>query len=308
MKQAPAVTKKTAGAILEHHFGKRPAGVKRIHGGLANHVFEAHVGREDLVLRISEKPEKLQVFMKEQWAVTAARERKIPTPEILEVCNDVLGLPYMISRQVTGRSAAAIGIKRMEVLRELAQFAAIINTIPTRDFGHIFDWSPNKLSRNRSWKEFLDNELNVEERLETFARHRILEPARQKRLAQVVESMRRWKVSPTLTHGDIRLKNVMVDEQRRIIALLDWEDCTSNIAPYWELSIALHDLTMDEKQIFLEGYGLDLKRYMQMAPAIKVFNILNYIGAVERAANARSKADLQNLRARLNGTFDLYSL
>jgi aminoglycoside phosphotransferase (APT) family kinase protein len=214
----------------------------------------------------------------------------------------------MISRQVTGRPAGTIGLKKATVLRELGQYAALINTIKTHDFGHIFDWSPNKLSRNGTWKEFVDNELKLDERLETFARCRILEPARLKKLRQRALSIRRWTAQPTLTHGDIRLKNVMLDEKRKIMALLDWEDCTSNIAPYWELSIALHDLTIDEKQIFLEGYGLDLKDYMRMAPAIQALNILNYVGAVSHAFEGKDAAQLRNLRARLNGAFDLYSL
>ena len=308
MKENGAVTPNTAALILEHHFGRRPRSVKRIHGGVANHVFEACIGGDDLVLRISEKPHKLQVFMKEQWAVTAARAIKVPTPEILEVCNDVIGLPYMISRQVVGRSAGSIGIRRSEVLRELGHYAARINTIKTKDFGHIFNWSPNKLSRQRTWRDFVDHELHVEERLETFAHSRILEPARLKALRRRVQSLRRWSGPPTLTHGDIRLKNVMLDENRKIVALLDWEDCTSNIAPYWELSIALHDLTIDEKQIFLEGYGLNLREYMRMAPSIHALNILNYHGAVAHALRHKDQAQLLNLRARLNGAFDLYSI
>ena len=303
-----AVTNKTAMLILEHHFGKSPRSVKRIHGGVANHVFEAQVGRDHLVLRISEKPHKLQVFMKEQWAVSAARKQNVPTPEILEVCNDVIGLPYMISRQVHGRAAGGIGLKKSVVLRELGQYAAVINTIKTHDFGHIFDWSPNKLSRNRTWKEYVDNELKWEDRIETFARLRILDAARLRELRRRVQSMRRWKASPTLTHGDVRLKNVMLDEKRKIIALLDWEDCSSNIAPYWELSIALHDLTVDEKQVFLEGYGLDLRQYMRMAPCIQALNILNYSGVVTRAFERKDAAKLLVLRARLNGAFDLFSL
>ena len=116
-----------------------------------------------------------------------------------------------------------------------------------------------------------------------------------------------WLVD-RFTHGDLRLKNVMLDEKRKIVALLDWEDCTSNIAPYWELSIALHDLTIDEKQIFLEGYGLDLKEYMRMAPGIHALNILNYFRAVTHALRHKDAAQMLNLRARLNGAFDLYAL
>lgn len=294
--------------ILRHHFGKTAKHVKRIHGGLANHVFEAHVGREELVLRISERPEKLQVFMKEQWAVTAARKHKVPTPEILEVCNDILGLPYMISRQIRGRSAGSIGLKKIEVLRELGQYTAIINSIKTHDFGHIFDWSPNKLSRNRTWSEFLDNDLQVEERLEGFARLKVFEPARLKKLRKQVHLLRQRTDRPSLTHGDIRLKNVMLDEKRKIIALLDWEDCISTIPPYWELSIALHDLNIDEKQVFLEGYGLSFEAYREMAPDIKAINILNYSRAMRHAVERKEELRVANLRARLNGAFDLYSL
>ena len=76
------VSRRTAALVLQRHFGNKPEAIRRIHGGLANHVFEARAGKEELILRISEKPEKLQVFMKEQWAVNAARKNKVPTPEM----------------------------------------------------------------------------------------------------------------------------------------------------------------------------------------------------------------------------------
>jgi aminoglycoside phosphotransferase (APT) family kinase protein len=308
MKKQPAVTARTAALVLEHHFGKRPQAVQRIHGGVTNHVFEARIGSEDLVLRISQKPPKLQKFMKEQWAVSAARKNNVPTPQILEVSNDVIGLPYMVSRKVVGQSAGTMGHSRTAVLRELGEYAAQINAIRTHDFGHIFDWSPNKLSRHRTWKEYLDNELHVAERLEIFRRTGILLPANLKKLRRQLQLMRGWNRSPTLSHGDMRLKNVMLNERQKIVAILDWENCTSNVAPCWELSIALHDLTMDEKQSFLDGYGLALKDYVQMAPAIKALNLLNYADVVTRAVKHKDKVRLFNLRVRLNGAFDLYSL
>ena len=35
-----------------------------------------------------------------------------------------------------------------------------------------------------------------------------------------------------------------------------WEFCSSNVAPYWDLSLALHDLSIDAKQASLGGYGV----------------------------------------------------
>lgn len=309
MKKQPDVTCETVELVLKRHFGKRPKKVERIHGGLANHVFEAGIGRDELVVRISAKAAKLQTFMKEQWAVNTARKNGIPIPEILEVCNDVIGLPYMISRKVIGSPGdAATGAARIDALRDLGQYAAKINAIKTHDFGHIFDWSPNKLSRQRTWQDYLKNELDLEDRVENLRRNGVLEPAQVKKLRRQVQLMHRWKAGPSLCHGDMRLKNVILDDQQKIIAILDWENCSSNIAPYWELSIALHDLTTDEKESFLAGYGLALKDYLQMAPAIKTLNILNYVRDVNHAVKHKDKMQLLRIRARLNGAFDLYSL
>ena len=308
MKKAGKNIDASAKAVLEHFFGQKPKRLKRMQGGLVNEVFEAEIDGDEIILRLSRSPEKLQVFMKEQWAVSAARKKNVPTPEILEVSNEVIGLPYMIVRKVSGVAAGPVGHSRRPILCELGHYAAIINSIGTRDFGHIFDWSANKLSRNHTWQDYLDQELQVEGRLETLRRGRVLEPARLSKLAKQLKAMRNWKGKPSLCHGDLRLKNVILDPARKIIAIVDWEECCSQIPPYWELSIALHDLTMDEKQSFLDGYGLDLKEYTAIAPAIKALNILNFARTVGHALERKDRARLQRLRARLNGTFDLYSL
>ena len=208
----PAVTSRTAALVIERHFGRKPRAIRRIHGGLANHVFEVRVGKEEVILRISQRPEKLQVFMKEQWAVSAARRKNVPTPEILEVCNDVIELPCMISRKVAGRAAGGVGRQRLMVLSELGEYAAAINQIPTHDFGHIFDWSPNKLSRNKTWKDYLDKELALEERLEMLRSSRLISPETLRTLQLAVRKLRNWKGRPTLNHGDIRLKNAMLND------------------------------------------------------------------------------------------------
>src|SRR5207248_2868603 len=133
------------------------------------------------------------------------RKKGVPTPKILEVCNDVIGLPYMISRKVAGQPAETEGCNRLAVVRELGGYAAKINAIKTRDFGHIFDWSPNTLSRNRTWQEYLEKELHVEKRMETLQRSRILQGAKLNKLRREARLMKRWKQKASLSHGDLRL-------------------------------------------------------------------------------------------------------
>jgi hygromycin-B 4-O-kinase len=111
---------------------------------------------------------------------------------------------------------------------------------------------------------------------------------------------------PVLNHSDLRLKNVIADDDGKIKALIDWEGCTSNVAPAWELSLALHDLGPDETQYFLEGYGIKAKKLEESMPLIRAFNITNYATAAEQVS--KDKKLLEHYRLRLNGMLDLYSI
>ena len=81
----------------------------------------------------------------------------------------------------------------------------------------------------------------------------------------------------------------------------------SAVAPEWELSIALHDLSIDEKHEFINGYGLAPDKLEQMAPLIKAFNILNSKSAIAAVIEEKNEAKLAEMRLRLNGTLDLFS-
>ena len=306
-KRQPPVTVATAQQVLEYHFGKKARDIRQIHGGVTNFVFEASVGKEDFVLRISNKLTKLQFFMKEQWAVNKVRTKNVPAPEILEVGNDIIGMPYMVSRKIDGQDATGQA-DNLDILRQMGEYAAIINKIPTSDFGHIFDWSRNRLSRRHSWKEYLEDDFKVNERIETFAKHKILPPKNLKKLKVAVRELRSLKLTPTLNHGDMRLKNVMLNGKGKITAILDWEHATSNLAPYWELSIALHDLGVDQKEAFLRGYGIAPKDFQEISPMLSVLNILHYAYVVKKTFDAKNHEHLALLKQRLNGSLDLYSL
>jgi aminoglycoside phosphotransferase (APT) family kinase protein len=306
--EQPIINEGTAEAIAEHHYGKKPKKTSKLGGGLSNFVYEVEMeNKEKLIIRLSDIAPKISQFTKEQWAVAQARERGVPAPEILEVGNEVVPNPYMIVRKIEGTDATKHP-ERMKIIKEMGKYAAIINTIPTTGFGQVFDWSNNTLSKKDTWKEFLEKELIVPERLETFEKNEIFTPANFKKLKEAIREMEQWDKSPTLNHSDIRLKNMMVDKSGKIVGILDWENCNSNIAPYWEVSIALHDLTIDEKQVFLEGYGIREKDFRKISEGIKTLNIINYAPVIELMAERKDVKGLEYYRLRLNGNLDLYSL
>ena len=297
-----------ARAVIAHHFGnKRPRRIDHKASGLSNFVFAVHHAEGDFIVRISPDQTRLKSFIKEQWAQNRARELGVPVPEILEVGTDIIHQPFMISRVVDGHEATTHP-KRFDILKEMGRFAALINSVETHGFGSTFDWSSNQLSWNGSWKEFLEKELCFETKLAALEKHKMLAPAQVKKIRQTLEAAARRKIRPRLNHGDVRLKNVMVDDEGRITAFLDWEHCTSNFAPVWEWSLALHDLSIDEKQIFLDGYGAKEKEIVELMPIARAINFVNYAPEIERLAAEKDKASLEKYRTRLSGALDFYQV
>jgi aminoglycoside phosphotransferase (APT) family kinase protein len=296
-----------AGAVLKHHFGRPAKRLKHRATGLSNFVFQADHPDGEFIVRLAANPSKINAFIKEQWAISRVRELGVPTPEVLEVGNDVGPLPYMIARRAVGQEAIHHP-ERLAILAEMGRYTALINSVPTTGFGKTFDWSSNQLSRNANWGAFLRDELHMEERLRTLVRHKMLNAAQARTLRSLLTAIGRKRRSPTLNHGDMRLKNVIVDDAGNISAIIDWEECCSQIAPYWDVSLALHDLSIDAKQAFLEGYGLKQKEIIAMAPSVRAINIINYAPVIERLAARGQTAELEHHRTRLSGALDLYAL
>lgn len=295
--------RRLAKRIVQHHFGTPASRIVYKSSGRTNYVFAINHVEGQFVVRISPDPEKINAFRKELWASQKVREAGVPSPEVIAVGNDIAAEPYMITRRVTGTEASHHP-KRDRIIHSMGRYAAMINSIETHGFGSNFDWTTGE-TRIDSWQSYLTDEFELEKRLQLFSANRILPDAEIEQLSQIIKSA---QANPSLNHSDLRLKNVIVDEGGDIAAIIDWEECLSTISPQWELSIALHDLSIDEKQIFLEGYGLSTDQIASMAPLIKTFNLLNYSTAIEIAVNKADHKTLADLKLRLSGCLDLYSL
>ncbi len=295
-----------ARAAIVLHLGSPPNQLHREAGGLTNFVYRAKHIDGDFIVRLSSDPAKINIYLKEQWAISRVREIGVPVPEVLEVGNQV-GCPYMIARAVPG-CPATNHPDRLKIVEELGRIAALVHTVGTEGFGETFDWSQNRLSRAESWSDFLHNQLDVDRRVAVLVNQHMLSIRQAKALKTELRRIETWTEAPALNHGDLRLKNLLVDKKGRVTALIDWEFCQSAIAPYWELSLALHDLSIDQKQALLVGYGLSQAALLEMAPAWKAFNILNYAPYIERALSNGDQLKLQAFRSRLSGALDLYSL
>jgi aminoglycoside phosphotransferase (APT) family kinase protein len=293
--------------IAEGYFGAPPRRVRSEASGRTNFVFQIDLDEGRFVIRLSPRARRLDSFRKEKWAVERVRELGVPGPRILEVGNEIVPFPYMIAHRASGKEASHHP-DRMRILVDLGRMAVRIHSARTEGFGRIFDWSADDSRKRATWQDYLTNELELEQRLSALSRLACIGARRIDRIRCVVEALGDHVARPGLCHGDLRLKNVIVDREGEIVAIIDWEKAISTVTPAWELSHALHDLWIDAKEAFLEGYGLSPIELEEISPAMKAFNLLNYAPILEDLAEEGDRATLEQYRARLAGALDLYSV
>lgn len=296
-----------ANAIVEEIFGKNCESINYKTTGLTNFVFEVKVPDGEFIIKISASAEKIKDFTKEQWVIDRVRKEGVPVAEILKVGNDIIDTPYMVQKKLHGE----VGLyhpEKKKILQKMGDYTRCVHSIATTAYGKVFDWSDEEDCKNFTWSEFLDNEIELNKRIKILEKNKMMPKDALGKLRDNLEIITEWNLPTVLNHGDMRRKNVIVDEKGNINAIIDWEEASSNIAPYWDLSIALHDLSIDDKQFFLEGYGMKPKEYAEIYETIKSLNLINYAPVIADFAKKKDKNNLEYYRLRLTGYFDLYSI
>jgi aminoglycoside phosphotransferase (APT) family kinase protein len=158
-----------------------------------------------------------------------------------------------------------------------------------------------------TWPEFLEHEFGLARRLEQLQSLELFDERVARRAAELVLRLGDDH-EPRLNHGDLRLKNVLVTEDGRINAIIDWEGAVAAPAPEWDLALALHDLSVDEKDAFIDGYGLSDEALRVATPALAALNMLHYAPFAAAAAEAGDEEQLRRYRRRFARVYELYSL
>jgi len=292
--------RQAATAVLTERFGA--GDLESEEGGLSNHVFRARAGDDTFVARVGDRA-KREAFEREQLVTSYVRRAGIPAPEVLLV-QERDGFAVMISRAMLG-DIARDHPHRLRTLRDLGAMAAQrIHTLRTSGFG--CDFSFGERAAAGSWRDWVLHEFGAQTRLSVLARHGLVSGDQLTTLQQTLDRLLEWSADPVLNHGDLRLKNVLVDAEGAIVGLLDWENCLSAPGPHWDISVALHDLWVDQIEAFLDGYGMAPDEVQTHVPVWRLFNALNYAPEVEHAAQTDDREALERIRVRFSGALDLF--
>ena len=196
-------------------------------GGKSNITYEVTDGRDRWVVRRPPLGHVLATahdMAREYRVISALAGTSVPVPRTFLLCKDtgVIGAPFYVMEKVAGtayRSAAqleAIGAERtraiaMRMIGTLADLHAVDpDAVGLADFGRPQGFLARQVRR---WKKQLDS-----------SRSRDLPGAED--LYAALEARIPAESDVAIVHGDYRLDNLLVGDDDRVLAVLDWEMAT----------------------------------------------------------------------------------
>jgi aminoglycoside phosphotransferase (APT) family kinase protein len=198
-----------------------------IAGGRSNLTYEVTDGHGAWIVRRPPLGHVLATahdMSREHRVITALRATPVPVPRTYALCTDpdVIGAAFYVMERVEGvpyRSAEALGRFGPDAVGEIStrmvDTLALLHTVDPAavglgDFGRPHGYLARQVRRwkqqlDASWSQDLTGAAELHRRLEASV------PPQQ---------------SAVIVHGDYRLDNLLVDDDGRVRAVLDWEMAT----------------------------------------------------------------------------------
>ncbi len=176
-------------------------------------------GAVPLILRrrttaLDDHPGRKPTLKLEAEVIAAAMSGGVPVPEITYICTDAddLGEAYVM-RRVTGEALGkriatdpAFATARTQLARQCGAALARIHTTPPVAGLATIDAADTLANYEATWRESGAVRPTIEAAFRWLERRLPAEP-----------------VTPRLVHGDFRNGNIMVDPDKGLVAVLDWE-------------------------------------------------------------------------------------
>ncbi len=244
--------------------------------GAVNQVFVVEARNSKFILRMN-ATDSLDEYEKEVWASGRAFERGVSVPAILKI-GVFEEKAFSIQTFIEGAEGRNVAGDKSFVWKKLGEYASRIHRIKTVGFGLKFrDLATG--NAQKSWLEYL--EYNVESLRETDELRKlgVLNAAQSESVREIFENLRQRKVKFGLNHGDLSLKNTIVDDSG-VVHLIDWGSAEASIVPHHDLIQLLKMNLLEnnpsdaEMRAFLDGYGITNGEYEAMLPDLKALSLL----------------------------------
>jgi aminoglycoside phosphotransferase (APT) family kinase protein len=245
--------------------------------GSVNKVFIAEGAGHKVVVRMSDRDGALDEYEKEVWCIERAAARGVPVPSVmtLGLCE---GHAYLIESFIDGDEGRDSRAPGPGVWRELGRYAGLIHSIGVQGFGLKLSDITRGDARN-SWLRYLEYNIESLNADDPLLRLKVLTRLQAQVIRGAFADMRGREFTFGLNHGDLSLKNTIVDASGRV-TLLDWGSAEASLVPHHDL-IQLLKMNMlegdpDDEALraFLDGYGISTAAYERLAWELETLLVL----------------------------------
>lgn len=241
--------------------------------GFVNKVWLAEASGHKMIIRLNaEDSRAAAIYRKEQWCMERAEQAGIPGARTLDQ-GEYKGVPYIIQSFEEGVNGLDSPVDPLFIWQQIGRHARCIHAIPTEGYGeelaepaqHLFR-SPPHPGSDGSWAGYIRYNIESLNENDPLLRLGIFSVDQSKLIRDLLGRMEKQTFHFGLNHGDLSLKNVLVDvrgpEAPPRIVLLDWGSAEVYPVPHGDLIQLIQTRFRDgcpktaEIKAFLRGYGL----------------------------------------------------
>jgi aminoglycoside phosphotransferase (APT) family kinase protein len=243
--------------------------------GSVNTIFVVHTSSLKVVVRMNKASDSLQVYHKERWCMEQASLKGIPGPSVLEL-GQAGRVAFMIQTFVEGVNGEDDFGHRDHIWRRLGEYAKVIHSIRVNGYGEYLSdplqgsfVAPPHDNFDGTWPSYLDYNMESLTENDELIRLGVLTRELSQGVKKRFEALLKKDFTLGLNHGDISLKNTILDSSGKV-TLLDWGSAEVAIVPQGDLiqilkcHLELHNPNESHLNYFLDGYGISPQDYKEM--------------------------------------------
>ncbi len=274
-------------------FKGKPSEILPIKHGYVNKVCKIILkDKRELLVKLNKSRSHFVNFQKEKWCIEMVKRLKVPVPHVYEVGNSIVPCSYSVMEYVEHIPGDLYEKDHIKIWEQLGFYASRINRIETKGFGKEFqgkDW----FNFNNDLNSFVDMLLSFDDFYESVISLRLLKNKEVYEIKKRLSHLQMIPYESKLIHGDLWLKNVMVNDKGKITAIIDWDYASAGVAPYMELAGTLETKSTKEEDAFLSGFGVSRGDYLNMTDIIGELQLTECIMTLYRTFFSRKLADTQ---------------
>ena len=272
--------------IIRRSIGEITERIEPILGnGECNDVYLVSTNRAERILRMSNVPESLDGYRKEEWCLQATANL-IPGPQVLAV-GKLDNYAFMIETKILGTMAFTVPNSAMAIWKKLGEYAHRLKDVAVEGHGFYLAEGESGVFRY-SWQEIVNwySEYLFDDDL--LVRLGVLSHKQAGIAQKIIEGMSEWEFSPRLNHGNLALKNAIIG-QEGIIYVIDWGTAEATQGPHLDIADVATWSNGTVLNSFLDGYGISDNEWARMQPTVDALVLRRALESVKWVHDRRHK-------------------